>query len=109
MRSTVTSRSNWAKLKSMLSVSRPIELVVLNCRNKASILLDKIANAEAGAIQRQMIEAAKSGDLKAAELILARIWPLRRGRPVRIELPSIQAGKGVSEAMVVVVDAMVIG
>src|SRR5271170_6853561 len=31
MRSPVTSRSNWAKDKSTLSVRRPIELVVLNC------------------------------------------------------------------------------
>ena len=31
MRSPVTSRSNWAKESSMLSVSRPMEVVVLNC------------------------------------------------------------------------------
>src|SRR5712672_4332589 len=31
MRSEVTSRSNWAKDKSTLRVSRPIEVVVLNC------------------------------------------------------------------------------
>src|SRR5437588_12997052 len=31
MRSPVTSRSNWANDNSTLSVSRPIELVVLNC------------------------------------------------------------------------------
>jgi hypothetical protein len=31
IRSPVTSRSNWAKDNSTLSVSRPIELVVLNC------------------------------------------------------------------------------
>jgi hypothetical protein len=31
MRSPVTSRSNWAKDNSTLSVRRPIELVVLNC------------------------------------------------------------------------------
>ena len=30
MRSAVTSRSNWAKDNSMLRVSRPIEVVVLN-------------------------------------------------------------------------------
>ncbi len=30
MRSAVTSRSNWAKESRMLSVSRPIEVVVLN-------------------------------------------------------------------------------
>ena len=31
MRSEVTSRSNWAKDSRTLSVSRPIEVVVLNC------------------------------------------------------------------------------
>ncbi len=31
IRSEVTSRSNWAKDKSTLRVSRPIEVVVLNC------------------------------------------------------------------------------
>ncbi len=31
MRSPVTSRSNWAKDSSILSVSRPIDVVVLNC------------------------------------------------------------------------------
>ena len=31
MRSPITSRSNWAKLSRMLSVSRPIDVVVLNC------------------------------------------------------------------------------
>ena len=30
MRSPITSRSNWAKESRMLSVSRPIEVVVLN-------------------------------------------------------------------------------
>jgi hypothetical protein len=49
-------------------------------RNKATLLLDRLADDEAEAIQRQVIEAAKGGDLKAAELILARIWPPRRGR-----------------------------
>jgi hypothetical protein len=31
MRSEVTSLSNWAKDRSTLSVSRPIDVVVLNC------------------------------------------------------------------------------
>jgi hypothetical protein len=31
MRSPVTSRSNWAKDNSTFRVSRPIEVVVLNC------------------------------------------------------------------------------
>src|SRR6186713_2527243 len=75
-------------------------------RNKASILLDQLADDEAEAIQRLVIDAAKTGDLKAAELLLARIWPPRRGRSVRIELAPIQSAAGVSEAMAAVLDAM---
>ena len=78
-------------------------------RNKASILLDKMADDEAEAIQRLVIDAAKTGDLKAAELLLARIWPPRRGRSVRIELAPIHGAAGVSEAMAAVVDAMASG
>jgi len=78
-------------------------------RNKASVLLDRLADAEAEAIQKQVIEAAKSGDLRAAELILARIWPPRRGRPVRIDLPPVQTADGVSEALAALTDAMACG
>ena len=78
-------------------------------RNKASILLDKMADDEAEAIQRLVIDAAKTGDLKAAELLLARIWPPRRGRSVRIEFPPAEGAAGVSEAMAAVVDAMAAG
>ena len=31
IRSPITSRSNWAKESRMLSVSRPMQVVVLNC------------------------------------------------------------------------------
>ena len=53
MRSPVTSRSNWAKDSRMLSINRPIEVVVLNCwvtetkdtpwRSKTSTILEKSA------------------------------------------------------------------
>ncbi len=33
IRSPMISRSNWANESSMLSVKRPIEVVVLNCRS----------------------------------------------------------------------------
>jgi hypothetical protein len=78
-------------------------------RNKATLLLDRLAEDEAEAIQKQVIEAAKTGDLKAAELILARIWPLRRGRPVRLDLPPVRTPAEVSDGMAAVVEAMAAG
>ena len=78
-------------------------------RNKATLLLDRLAEDEAEAIQKQVIEAAKTGDLKAAELILARIWPPRRGRPVHIDLPAVRTTTDVSDGMIAVVKAMAAG
>ena len=46
MRSPVTSRSNWAKESRTLRVSRPIEVVVLNCwvtETKETLCLSKIS------------------------------------------------------------------
>jgi hypothetical protein len=68
-----------------------------------------LAQDEAEAIQRQVIEAAKGGNLKAAELILARIWPPRRGRPLRLKLPAPRTAAEVSDGMAAVVDAMAAG
>jgi hypothetical protein len=78
-------------------------------RNKASFLLDRLAEDGAEAIQKQVIEAAKGGDLKAAELILARIWPPRRGRPVHIDLPAVRTTREVSDGMAAVVEALAAG
>ena len=60
-------------------------------RNKATLLFDELADDEAETIQQQVIAAAKGGDLKAAELVLARIWSPRRGRPIRLELPLLRS------------------
>jgi len=38
-----------------------------------------------------VLEQAKGGNLKAIEMLLDRIWPVRRGRPVEIEAPPIRA------------------
>jgi hypothetical protein len=59
-------------------------------RNKATLVLDQIADGAGEEILRTMVEAAKGGDMRAAELILSRIWPVRKGRPVSLDLPSIQ-------------------
>src|SRR5205809_919763 len=53
MRSEVTSRSNWANDSSTFSVSRPIEVVVLNCwvtdtKDTVEVLLKPLVGRDAG-------------------------------------------------------------
>lgn len=75
-------------------------------RNAASIALDRLAEGEGEALLKQVLESAKGGDMRAAELVLARIWPVRKGRPVTLNLPSISTTDDVVNAIGAVADAV---
>jgi len=74
-------------------------------RNTATLILDAMADGEAEKVLRRVLAAAKGGDLKAAEIILSRIWPAKKGRPVRLEIPSIKTAADILAALAAVVDA----
>jgi hypothetical protein len=78
-------------------------------RNKATIALDKIADGAGKAILRKMVAAAKAGDMRAADLVLSRIWPVRRGRPVSLDLPKIETAADLVAALSVAANAMAAG
>ncbi len=74
-------------------------------RNRATLILDAIADEEAAEILRTTLEKAKGGDLRAAEIILSRVWPQRKGRTVTFDLPSVNNVEGVLTALNSVLDA----
>lgn len=78
-------------------------------RNNASLVLDEIAAGEAGSVLRRVLEQALEGDLKAAEMLLARVWPVKRGRPVRLSLPPVDTAAGVAAALGALVEAVAAG
>ena len=78
-------------------------------RNKATVALDKIADDAGEEILQKMVEAAEGGDMRAAELVLARIWPARKGRPIALTLPPIKSAADVVTALGAVADAVAAG
>ena len=69
-------------------------------RNRATLLLDKLAEEDGKDILAKTIEAAKAGDLRAADIVLSRVWPVRRGgRPVVFELPPIETAADIVKAV----------
>lgn len=78
-------------------------------RNKATLLLDELADGDAEDILRKQIEKAKEGDQRSAEFILGRAWPARRGRPVTIELPKIETAGDIVKALGAVADSVATG
>jgi hypothetical protein len=75
-------------------------------RNKATLALDKIAEEAGEDILNKMVEAAMSGEMRAAELVLQRIWPARKSRPIALTLPAIQSASDVVAAVGAVADAV---
>jgi hypothetical protein len=75
-------------------------------RNKATLLLDKLADDEAEAIARKVFEAAKGGDMRAADMVLGRVWPARKGRAIALELPKVESASDIVAALGKVADAV---
>ena len=78
-------------------------------RNKATALLDEIANEGIEDVIRKVAEAAKAGDIRAASLLLARLWPRGRGRPVVLDLPPIETAADIVQAHAAVIAQMAEG
>ena len=78
-------------------------------RNRASLVLDALADGEAEAVLQAMVRRAVEGDVKAAEIVLGRAWPVRKGRPVSLDLPPVSTASGAATAFGEVLAALAEG
>jgi hypothetical protein len=67
--------------------------------------LDVLGREAGREIVEAVIQAAKSGDARSAELVLRRIWPERKGRPVVLELPAVNDASGIVQALARITEA----
>jgi len=77
-------------------------------RNKATLILDALADGEANEILKKAVEAAKAGDMRAIDMILARVWP-RKSRPVNFALPPMVKAGDLVAGLQAVLDATASG
>jgi Family of unknown function (DUF5681) len=68
-------------------------------RNRATRLLDKMAEGDAANVLQAVINRATRGDMTAAALIMARVWPPRRGRAVAFDLPPLTTSADLAAAL----------
>lgn len=67
-------------------------------KNAATLLAIAAMEGELDAIVRAVIDAAKAGDMTAARLVVDKLVPAAKDRPVRISLPEIQDAAGCAKA-----------
>ena len=78
-------------------------------RNHATRLLEALMSEQAEAVVQAVIDAARGGDIAAARLILERLVPVRKGRPVALDLPPLHTAADARAALGATIDAMAAG
>jgi len=78
-------------------------------RNAALAALDAIGQEGAEGVLRGVVAKAKGGDLKAAEIVLRRVWPEQKGRTLAIDLPPLECAADLAKALGAIVQAVAAG
>ena len=78
-------------------------------RHEALLALDAIGADNAAAVMQAVVMAARGGDMRAADILLSRLWPQRKGRPVALDLPPLHKAADVTAALAVTAAAMADG
>jgi hypothetical protein len=75
-------------------------------RNQATIALQELLDDAGKSLTRHCIEMARAGDQVALRLVMERLIPPRKDRPVSLRLPKIDGAAGVSKATAAVLHAV---
>jgi hypothetical protein len=78
-------------------------------RNKATLLAVAVLEQDVEAIAKVVTAAAKGGDLQAARLVLERLVPPTRERPVSMTLPDTSTTDGICNAQEAILSAVAAG
>ena len=78
-------------------------------RSKSTQLLLALMEGGAEKITQAVIDAAQAGDLMAAKIILDRVMPPAKERPVYVDLPDTSTSEGVSAAQNAILQAVAAG
>jgi hypothetical protein len=68
-------------------------------RHQTTMLAEKLMQDAAKDVVQAVLEAAKGGDMTAARLVLERIAPVMKGRPVHLDLPLVQTAADIAAAV----------
>jgi hypothetical protein len=78
-------------------------------RNKATVAAEALLDGDAEAVASKAVELAKKGQMGALRLVMERICPPRKDRPVRFMLPKLERPADALAAATAIVDAVAAG
>ena len=78
-------------------------------RNRVTLVALAAMEEGADAIARKVVDMAKGGDMSAARLVLERLVPPARERPIFLALPDTGTADGIAEAQNAILQAVAAG
>ena len=94
----------WKKGESGNPIGKPA-----GARNKATVMVTAIMERGAREITEAVVGLAKEGDLSAARLVLERLVPPAKERPICLSLPDTSTAAGIAQAQNVILQAVAAG
>jgi hypothetical protein len=81
----------------------------MGARNKTTVMLEQMMADDGVAVVQAILDAAKGGDMTAARIIVDRIVPPRKDRPVVVDLPKIESAADIPQATTAILEATAAG
>jgi hypothetical protein len=72
----------------------------VGAKNRTTQILERMAEGEAEQIMQKLLEKAKAGDDGSIRILMERLWPPRKGRPVKLDTPPVNTSGDVLNAIV---------
>jgi hypothetical protein len=74
-------------------------------RNRTTLAMERLLDGDARSLTRKAIDMAKAGDSTAMRLVMERLLPPRKDRPIKFALPPITGAQDHPAALAAVADA----
>jgi len=78
-------------------------------RNRVTLAVESLLDGQAEQLTQTAIDKALAGDSTAMKICMDRIAPLRKGRPVPLDIPEITDARSLADAGAVVGNALAAG
>lgn len=78
-------------------------------RNRTTLALEALLDGEAEAITRKAVEMALDGDTTAMRLVMDRIMPPRKERPIMFSMPKLETAGDAVKATAALAEAVASG
>ncbi|MEF8754485.1 MAG: DUF5681 domain-containing protein [Accumulibacter sp.] len=78
-------------------------------RNRVTLVALAAMEDGAEAIARKVVDLAKEGDMSAARLVIERLVPVAKERPIFLALPDTGSADGIAEAQNAILQAVAAG